>query len=95
MGKFGKKPMHFFGALGTLMFVLGTLAAAWLLGYKLYVSYVLEQQARLVTDQPLFYVALTAMVIGVQLFTAGFVAELVGRSAHDRSNYRVKERIGV
>jgi glycosyltransferase involved in cell wall biosynthesis len=93
--RFGRKPMHFFGALGTLMFVLGTLAAAWLLGSKLYVSYVLEQQARLVTDQPLFYVALTAMIIGVQLFTAGFVAELVGRSAHDRSNYRVKERIGV
>ena len=92
--RFGKKPMHFFGAMGTLMFFLGSLSILWLLGEKLY--FVLQNKAaRLVTDQPLFFLALTAMIIGSQLFLAGFVAELVARNSPLRNNYRVQERLGL
>ncbi|MFZ1688889.1 MAG: glycosyltransferase family 2 protein [Flavobacteriales bacterium] len=92
--RFGKKPMHFFGALGTLMFVLGSCAAAWLLIGKAWHSWVLGTLAPRVADQALFYVGLTAMIIGVQLFTVGFVAELVSRNAPERNRYRVEERAG-
>ncbi len=93
--RFGRKPMHFFGALGTLMFAFGSIATCFVLGNKLYVQFVLHEQARPVTAQPLFYLALIAMVIGVQLFTSGFVAEMVGRNAPDRHSYRVDERVGL
>ncbi|MEO8067293.1 MAG: glycosyltransferase family 2 protein [Flavobacteriales bacterium] len=93
--RFGKKPMHFFGALGTLMFVLGSCSAAWLLIGKAWHSWVLHTLAPRVSDQALFYVALTAMIIGVQLFTVGFVAELVSRNSPERNRYRVEERAGV
>ncbi|MBK6775291.1 MAG: glycosyltransferase family 2 protein [Flavobacteriales bacterium] len=92
--RFGKKPMHFFGALGTLMFVLGSLSAAWLLTEKAWHTWVTETLAPRVSDQALFYVGLTAMVIGVQLFTMGFVAELVSRNSPERNRYRVEERAG-
>lgn len=92
--RFGKKPMHFFGAMGTLMFFLGFLAATWMLGSKLYHVF-RHERAPLVTDQPLFYVALTVMIIGVQLFLAGFVAELVARNSPERNSYRVSERLGL
>lgn len=94
IARFGKRPMHFFGAWGTVMFVFGLTAAAWLVGSKLWHLFVLERPAPLVADQALFFVALTAMIIGVQLFTAGFVAELVGRNSADRNRYRVRERLG-
>lgn len=91
--RFARKPMHFFGALGTLMFAFGFMASAWLIGSKLW-SVWQQQPARLVSDQALFYVALASMIIGVQLFTAGFVAELVGRNAAERNSYRVERRLG-
>ena len=91
--RFGRKPMHFFGAVGTFMFVVGFLSTAWVVGEKLWHVYVLHGSAPRVSDQGLFFVALTAMIIGVQLFTMGFVAELVSRSASDRNHYRVQERI--
>ena len=93
--RFGRKPMHFFGALGTLMFVFGSGSAAWLLIEKAWHSWVLHSLAPRVADQALFYVALVAMVIGVQLFTVGFLAEMVSRNNSDRSTYRISERIGV
>lgn len=92
--RFGRKPMHFFGAVGTFMFVVGFLSAAWVVGEKLYFVYALGKAAPRVSDQGLFFVALTAMVIGVQLFTMGFVAELVRRYSPERNVYRVTERIG-
>ncbi|MBS1944389.1 MAG: glycosyltransferase family 2 protein [Bacteroidetes bacterium] len=92
--RFGKKPMHFFGAMGTLVFFLGFLATVWVLGSKLY-SLLTHVRAPLVADQPLFYIALTSMIIGVQLFLAGFVAELVARNSAERNNYRVSERLGL
>ncbi len=93
VSKFGRRPMHFFGSFGTLMFLLGFLAAAWLIGSKLYYLFVLERPSPLVASQALFYIALTAMIIGVQLFTMGFVAELVGRNSTDRNTYRITDRL--
>ena len=92
--RFGRKPMHFFGAVGTFMFVLGFLAALWVVGEKLWHVYVWQEAAPRVAEQGLFFVALVAMVIGVQLFTVGFVAELVRRYSPERNVYRVKERLG-
>ncbi|MCB0764478.1 MAG: glycosyltransferase, partial [Flavobacteriales bacterium] len=93
--RFGRKPMHFFGALGTLMFVLGLGATTWVVGEKAWYSFVLDRPAPRVADSGLFFIALTAMIIGVQLFTMGFVAELVRRYSPERNVYRVKERLGL
>ena len=92
--RFGKKPMHFFGAMGTLMFFLGTIATAWLLGDKVWHQFH-HLRVRQVTDNPLFYIALTAMIIGAQLFLSGFVAELVARNSSERNSYRVTQRLGL
>lgn len=92
--RFGRKPMHFFGAFGTLMFVFGFGATFWLVADKLLHLW-RHRPAPLVSDQALFYVALAAMVIGVQLFTAGFVAQLVERNGADRDRYRIADKIGL
>lgn len=92
ISKFGKRPMHLFGALGTLMFVVGFLSALWLGMSKLWYVYH-NVQARLVTDSPYFYIALVSMVIGTQLFLAGFLAELVSRSGSERNRYHISETI--
>lgn len=92
--RFGKKPMHFFGAMGTLMFVLGMCSITWLLGDKLWHVYH-HQPARLVADNPIFFIALAIMIIGSQLFLAGFVAELVARNSPERNAYRVDQRLGL
>lgn len=93
VGKFGKQPMHLFGTLGMLMFLIGFFGTCWIIGEKLYL---LHQgiHPRDVTAQPLFYMALVATIIGVQLFLAGFLAELVTRSSPDRNNYLVSKTIG-
>lgn len=92
VGKFGKKPMHFFGLLGTLMFFLGFLAITWLGGYKLYclshnIKYIL------LTNNPYFYLALTTMILGTQLFLTGFIAEMIVRNSHDRNKYLIETKI--
>ncbi len=92
ISKFGKKPMHFFGTLGSVVFFIGFLSAAYLGAYKLY-SVLNHQSARLITEQPQFYVALVAMVIGAQLFLTGYVAELVARSSPDRNQYNIEEEV--
>ncbi len=92
--RFGKKPMHFFGGLGTIMFVVGFISASWVVGEKLWHSFVLHEPAPRVAESGLFFVALTAMVIGVQLLTAGFVADLVSRNGTERNRYRIRERTG-
>lgn len=92
VGRFGKKPMHFFGLIGTLMFAIGFLASAYLGIDKLY-SLSIGEPAIKVTDNPWFYIALTTMIIGSQLFLAGFLGELIGRSASDRNTYLVRETI--
>lgn len=93
VSKFGKKPMHFFGVLGTLSFFTGFVITCILLGEKIYNSYQLIEQ-RGVTDMPLFYLALVLLIIGVQLFLAGFIGEMISRNANDRNHYGIKQRIG-
>lgn len=88
VAKFGKKPMHFFGSLGTLMFMAGGGIAVWLVANKLWAQ-AHQLKYRAVTDQPLFYIALVMAIIGVQLFMAGFIGELVSRSSADRNNYLI------
>ena len=91
--KFGKRPMHFFGVWGTLMFFIGGAIALWLIGVKVYTSWVTNTIGRSVTDQPLFYLALTLTIIGTQLFLAGFLGELISRSSSDRNNYIIEKEI--
>ncbi|MCA6363535.1 MAG: glycosyltransferase family 2 protein [Bacteroidetes bacterium] len=93
VSKFGKRPMHFFGLIGSLMFMLGFFAAAWLGGAKLYHVFSGGTAPR-VTESPWFYIALTSMIIGTQLFLAGFLGELIARSSSDRNTYLIEERIG-
>ena len=93
VGKFGKRPMHFFGSLGTLSFLAGTICAIWIIVDKLYNIAHGVKHYRDVTEQPLFYIALVAIILGSQLFLTGFVAELVARSASERNKYQVEEVI--
>lgn len=93
MSKFGKRPMHFFGLLGVLSFFLGFLMAAWIVFDKLLHVYYWHDRAPLVTSSPLFYFGLLAMVIGTQLFLAGFLGELVSRSNPERNRYDVKDSV--
>lgn len=93
VGKFGKRPMHFFGSLGVLSFLLGTFMAIWLIGVKLYHIWMSTPYKRDVTDQPLFYIALVAIILGSQLFLTGFVAELVTRNATERNHYLIEKEI--
>jgi len=93
VGKFGKRPMHFFGSLGVLSFVIGTFMALWLIGVKLYHISMAIPYKRDVTDQPLFYIALVAIILGSQLFLTGFVAELVTRNASERNQYLIEKEI--
>ncbi|MFB2118492.1 glycosyltransferase family 2 protein [Parapedobacter sp. 2B3] len=92
VGKFGKRPMHFFGTMGVLSFLAGFVIAVWLIVEKL-VSIANQSPYRNVTDQPLFFFALIAIVIGTQLFLTGFVAELVSRNGVDRNNYQIEKVI--
>ena len=92
MSRFGKRPMHFFGVFGTLMFLVGGVVSTWLIVEKI-VALANQTKVREVTDQPLFYLAILAMIIGTQLFTAGFLAEMISRSSHDRNNYQIAEII--
>jgi len=90
MSKFGKKPMHFFGLLGVLNFLIGLFMACWIILEKL-ICVIQDKRAPLVTDSPIFYIGLVAMIIGTQLFLAGFIGELVSRSNPERNNYNIKE----
>ena len=87
VSKFGKRPMHLFGLLGTIMFMLGLVMSIYLGVDKLYY----DTKARLIADDPLFYIALAVMVIGTQMFLAGFLAEMIARSSHDRNKYQVEK----
>lgn len=90
--RFSKKPMHLFGALGTLLFLIGFCAAAWL-GIDKLICISHGIPARLIADNPYFYISLVAMILGTQLFLAGFIAELISRSATDRNVYLIEKEI--
>ena len=90
--KFGKKPMHFFGLLGSLMFLVGFIAVIIVGALKLYNMYS-GHSYRLVTDSPYFYLALTSMILGTLLFLAGFLGELIIRHSSDRNHYEISDEI--
>jgi glycosyltransferase involved in cell wall biosynthesis len=92
LSKFGIKPMHIFGLLGSLMFILGFIAVIGISVHKLYAMYS-GQPYILVTDSPYFYLALTSMILGTQLFLAGFLGELITRNSPERNKYQVEKEI--
>jgi glycosyltransferase involved in cell wall biosynthesis len=95
VSRFRKRPMHFFGTMGTVSFLIGFLITIWLISEKFYHSFFLHQRVRDVVDQPLFFLALIAVVIGVQLFLAGFLAEMISLSGSRRNEYLIRDRIGL
>lgn len=90
--RFGKSPMYFFGTLGTIMFLVGGATTVWVIARKLYLQSQ-DMVLRQVTDQPLFYIAIMTLILGVVLFLAGFIAELIERNSADRNRYLVDEEI--
>jgi glycosyltransferase involved in cell wall biosynthesis len=90
LSKFGKKPMHFFGFTGILMFLAGGFIAIWLIADKL-ISQMNGLAFRAVTEQPLFYLALVAVLLGFQLFLAGFICEMISRNSAERNRYNIRE----
>lgn len=89
LSTFGKKPMHFFGFSGLVMFLAGFVIAIWLIVEKL-VRQMQGIRFRAVTDQPLFYLALVVVILGVMLFLAGFICEMIARSSRDRNHYNIR-----
>ncbi len=94
VSKFGKRPMHFFGTIGTIVFTIGFLFTAWL-GVEKLIAVYNGVRAPLITTSPFFYIAITAMIIGTQLFLTGFIAELIGRTSPTRNTYLIEKRIGT
>jgi glycosyltransferase involved in cell wall biosynthesis len=92
ISRFGKKPMHIFGVIGSLMFMLGLGLFAYIGGYKIY-AMLSDIKADNIASMSGFYIALTSMIIGVQLFLAGFIGELISRNSQDRNNYQVEKEI--
>jgi glycosyltransferase involved in cell wall biosynthesis len=92
--RFGKSPMHLFGSLGTLMFLIGFIMAGYL-GIRKLLFVHNNLRAPLVTDSPYFYIALTVMVIGSALFLTGFLGELINRNSSERNDYLIKEKINL
>jgi len=92
VGKFGKRPMHFFGSLGVLSFFIGIVMAFYILFEKKYLIWQ-GLAYRDVTDQPLFYLSLVAIVVGSQMFLAGFIAELLSRNAPERNQYLIEKKL--
>ena len=88
--KYAKKPMHFFGLIGTLMFFIGFVIAFYLGAEKVYFLYHQESK-RLVADNPIFYIALSMMIMGTQMFLAGFIGEMISRSSSDRNTYQIQK----
>lgn len=92
LGSFGKKPMHVFGFLGTIMFIIGFIAAIVIGADKLY-ALACGIPQRLVTDSPYFYISLTMMIIGTQFFLFGFIGDLISRSSQNRNEYQIEKTI--
>ena len=92
LSTFGKKPMHFFGFTGILMFLAGGFLAVWVIIEKL-IQQSNGLDFRPVTDQPLFYLALVAVLLGFQLFLSGFICEMISRNSSERNNYKIREEL--
>ena len=92
LSKFGKKPMHFFGFTGLVTFFIGGIIAVWLIIEKL-INQAHGLRFRPVTGQPLFYLALVALVVGIMLFLAGFICEMISRNSNERNHYNIRETL--
>ena len=92
VGKFSKRPMHFFGTIGVFSFTTGFIIALWIIADKL-IAIAGGLKYRNVTDQPLFYIALVAIIVGFQLFLTGFVAELISRNSSERNSYQIDKTV--
>ncbi len=92
--KFGKRPIYFFGSFGVLAFFNGTIMTLWLIAMKIYKIWTNETYRNL-TDNPTFFIALTVIIIGVQMFLAGFVGELLTTNSERTTDYQIKEKIGL
>ena len=92
LSKFGKKPMHFFGLFGSLMFILGFIAVV-LVGLNKFIAIVEHVKSPLITESPYFYLSMLAMILGTQLFLAGFIAEIITRNSSERNNYQIEKEI--
>jgi len=92
--RFGKSPMHLFGSLGTLMFIIGFVMAGYL-GIRKLLFINSNLRAPLITDSPYFYIALTVMIIGSVLFLTGFLGELVNRNSSERNSYLIKDKVNI
>ena len=88
IGRFGKRPMHFFGTIGSLMFAIGFGFALWIGIDKLFI----DKTGTLIASRPSFYIAMTCMVLGVQMFLAGFLGEMLARNSPNRNNYLIKAK---
>jgi hypothetical protein len=98
VGRFRKSPMHFFGTMGALSWLLGGLMTIWIIAEKQIQLYVLKvpfKEIRDVVDKPLFFLALTLLIMGTQLFLAGFLGELISRTSSHRNDYLVSERLNL
>lgn len=93
LSTFGKKPMHFFGFTGIIMFIAGFVISVWLIIAKL-IYQANGDKFRPVTDQPLFYLALVTVLMGTMLFLAGFIGEMISRNSVERNSYNIRQRIG-
>jgi len=93
LSKFGKRPMHFFGLLGSFMFLLGFVATTYLGINKLITVFYYHQQGLLITNKPLFYIALTTMILGTQLFIAGFIGEMILKNKKKNELYFIEKEI--
>lgn len=94
LSKYGKQPMHLFGAAGVLMFIIGFISTFLIIGLKLLKLYT-GYETILVTSNPLFYIALTAMIIGTQLFLAGFLGEIILRTKNNEERYKISKEINL
>jgi glycosyltransferase involved in cell wall biosynthesis len=95
VSKFGKRPMHFFGSFGVVSFFIGFVISTWLIVEKVYAARITGYVARDIVDKPTFYIALMLVIIGVVLFLAGFLGELIYKNTTDKGSYPIKEKINL
>ncbi len=95
LSRYGKRPMHLFGLLGVIMFIIGFLSTFFIIGIKLFKLFALHKQTILVAQNPLFYIALTAMIIGSQLFLAGFLGEIILRTKNNEERYKIATEVNL
>ena len=95
LSRYGKRPMHLFGAFGLIMFIIGLVSTVFIISVKLLKLFILHQPTMLVADDPLFYIALTTMIIGTQLFLAGFLGEIILRTKNNEERYKISETFNV